>query len=201
MTDCLFTYMFAFCLSALVIGVHVIKCDRTDTCDENLLEGTFELLEDIAVSTMPLGCEAEISAVTLSIFLTYHSFPFPFRCVPHPRHPSLSTHLMKYLSLHPRLRTGSADTILRAIEELTCKNAAMNRGGDTFIFKPKLLIEGDFLILASKYDAFSSFYSFVLNLSLSLVFLCSTVRFFTAYSNAFICPMSTQIFFALVMAV
>lgn len=34
----------------------------------------------------------------------------------------------------------------------------MNRGGDTFIFKPKLLIEGDFLILASKYDAFSSFY-------------------------------------------
>lgn len=38
------------------------------------------------------------------------------------RHPSLSTHLMKHLSLHPRLRTGSADTILRAIEELTCKN-------------------------------------------------------------------------------
>lgn len=122
MTDCLFTYMFACCLSALVIGVHVIKCDRTDTCDENLLEGTFELLEDIAVSTMPLGSEAEISAVTLSIFLTYHSFPLPFRCVPHPRHPSLSTHLMKHLSLHPRLRTGSADTILRAIEELTCKN-------------------------------------------------------------------------------
>lgn len=117
------------------------------------------------------------------------------------RHPSLSTHLMKHLSLHPRLRTCGADTILRAIEELTCKNAAMNRGGDTFIFKPKLLIEGDFLILASKYDAFSSFYSFVLNLSLSLVFLCSTVRFFTAYPNAFICPMSTQIFFALVMAV
>lgn len=79
--------------------------------------------------------------------------------------------------------------------------AAMNRGGDTFIFKPKLLIEGNLLILASKYDAFSSFYSFVLNLSLSLVFLCSTVKFFTAYPNAFICPMSTQIFFALVMAV
>ena len=29
---------------------------------------------------------------------------------------------MKHLSLHPRLRTCSADTILRAIEELTCKN-------------------------------------------------------------------------------
>ena len=33
----------------------------------------------------------------------------------------VSTHLMKHLSLHPRLRTCSADTILRAIEELTCK--------------------------------------------------------------------------------
>ena len=35
----------------------------------------------------------------------------------------ISAHLMKHLSLHPRLRTCSADTILRAIEELTCKNA------------------------------------------------------------------------------
>ena len=34
----------------------------------------------------------------------------------------VTTHLMKYLSLHPTLRTCSADTILRAIEELTCKN-------------------------------------------------------------------------------
>ena len=34
----------------------------------------------------------------------------------------VSTHLMKHLSLYPRLRTCSADTILRAIEELTCKN-------------------------------------------------------------------------------
>ena len=34
----------------------------------------------------------------------------------------VSTHLMKHLSLHPKLRTCSADTILRAIEELTCKN-------------------------------------------------------------------------------
>ena len=34
----------------------------------------------------------------------------------------ISTHLMKHLSLHPTLRTCSADTILRAIEELTCKN-------------------------------------------------------------------------------
>ena len=34
----------------------------------------------------------------------------------------VSTHLMKHLSLHPRLRTCSADTIHRAIEELACKN-------------------------------------------------------------------------------
>ena len=33
-----------------------------------------------------------------------------------------STHLMKHLSLHPTLRTCSADTILRAIGELTYKN-------------------------------------------------------------------------------
>ena len=34
----------------------------------------------------------------------------------------VTTHLMKHLSLHPTLRTCSADTILRAIGELTCKN-------------------------------------------------------------------------------
>lgn len=31
----------------------------------------------------------------------------------------VTTHLMKHLSLHPTLRTCSADTILRAIEELS----------------------------------------------------------------------------------
>ena len=36
----------------------------------------------------------------------------------------VTTHLMKHLSLQPTLRTCSADTILRAIEELTCKNAS-----------------------------------------------------------------------------
>ena len=34
----------------------------------------------------------------------------------------VTTHLMRHLSLHPSLRTCSADTILRAIEELTCGN-------------------------------------------------------------------------------
>ena len=34
----------------------------------------------------------------------------------------MTTHLMKHLSLHPTLRTCSADTILRAIAELTVDN-------------------------------------------------------------------------------
>ena len=34
----------------------------------------------------------------------------------------VSTHLMSHLSLHPTLRTCSADTILRAVKELTCDN-------------------------------------------------------------------------------
>jgi hypothetical protein len=34
----------------------------------------------------------------------------------------VKTHLMRHLSLHPSLRTCSADIILRAIEELTCEN-------------------------------------------------------------------------------
>lgn len=34
----------------------------------------------------------------------------------------VTTHLMEHLSLHPTLRTCSADTVLRAIEELTCEN-------------------------------------------------------------------------------
>ena len=34
----------------------------------------------------------------------------------------VTTHLVRHLSLHPSLRTCSADTILRAIEELTCEN-------------------------------------------------------------------------------
>ncbi|MFX8152864.1 IS1380 family transposase, partial [Acinetobacter baumannii] len=34
----------------------------------------------------------------------------------------VTTHLMKHLSLHPTLRTCSADTILRAIKELTRDN-------------------------------------------------------------------------------
>ena len=33
----------------------------------------------------------------------------------------VTTHLMKHLSLHTTLRTCSAETILHAIEELTCK--------------------------------------------------------------------------------
>ena len=50
----------------------------------------------------------------------------------------VTTHLMRHLSLHPSLRTCSADTILRAIEELTCENttyqSASGRG-----WRPKSL--------------------------------------------------------------
>ena len=42
----------------------------------------------------------------------------------------VTTHLMKHLSLHPTLRTCSADTILRAIEELTCKNITYKSASD-----------------------------------------------------------------------
>ena len=46
----------------------------------------------------------------------------------------ISTHLMKHLSLHPTLRTCSADTILRAIEELTCKNTTYKSASGNELF-------------------------------------------------------------------
>ena len=39
----------------------------------------------------------------------------------------VSSHLMPHLSLHPTLRTCSADTILRAIKELTGQNVTYTR--------------------------------------------------------------------------
>lgn len=47
----------------------------------------------------------------------------------------VSSHLMKHLSLHPRLRTCSADTILRAIKELTTENISYTSdAGKTYDF-------------------------------------------------------------------
>lgn len=41
-----------------------------------------------------------------------------------------TTHLVRHLSLHPFLRTSCADTILRAIEELTCENTTYQSASD-----------------------------------------------------------------------
>ena len=60
----------------------------------------------------------------------------------------VTTHLMQHLSLHPKLRTCSADTILRAIKELTQKNISYTSDtGKTYDFNTaatlnKLLING-----------------------------------------------------------
>ncbi len=74
----------------------------------------------------------------------------------------VSTHLMKHLSLYPRLRTCSADTILRAIEELTCENTTYTSdSGKSYDFNiadkmNKLLInallETDQLEAGKEYD-------------------------------------------------
>ena len=42
----------------------------------------------------------------------------------------VTTHLMRHLSLHPTLRTCSADTILRAIRELTVENISYTSNSD-----------------------------------------------------------------------
>ena len=42
----------------------------------------------------------------------------------------VKTHLMRHLSLHPSLRTCSADIMLRAIEELNCENATYQSASD-----------------------------------------------------------------------
>ncbi len=42
----------------------------------------------------------------------------------------ISVHLMRHLFLHPRLRTCSADTIHRAIRELTCENTVYRSDSD-----------------------------------------------------------------------
>ena len=60
----------------------------------------------------------------------------------------VTTHLMQHLSLHPKLRTCSADTILRAIKELTQENISYTSDtGKTYDFNTadtlnKLLING-----------------------------------------------------------
>ncbi len=83
----------------------------------SIMEQFDALLSDIIDSTLGLRCMAcgyqysEIFRSLMCVFFCGGS------CVE-----DVSTHFMRHLSCHPKLRTCSADTILRAIKELTVSN-------------------------------------------------------------------------------
>ena len=95
-----------------------IKCEKLTP-----LVGIFSIMEQFDAllaqtinSTLGLRCTMfgyQYSEILLSLICVYLCFVAWIEDV--------TTHLMKHLSLHPTLRTCSADTILRAIEELTGK--------------------------------------------------------------------------------
>ena len=69
----------------------------------------------------------------------------------------VTTQLMRHLSLHPSLRTCSADTILRAIEELTCENTTyQSASGRVYDFntadKMNSLLVNALLATGQEYD-------------------------------------------------
>ncbi len=75
------------------------------------------LMTQVIDSTLGLRCKSygyQYSEILRSLMCVYFCGG---SCIE-----DVTTHLMKHLSLHPTLRTCSADTILRAIEELTCDN-------------------------------------------------------------------------------
>lgn len=75
------------------------------------------LLSQTIDSTLGLRCKSygyQLSEIFRSLMCVYFCGG---TCIE-----DVSTHLTNHISLHPQLRTCSADTILRAIEELTCKN-------------------------------------------------------------------------------
>ncbi len=77
------------------------------------------LLSDVIDSTLGLRCKYygyRYSEIIRSLMCVYFCGD---SCVE-----DISVHLMRHLSLHPRLRTCSADTIFRAIRGLTCENTA-----------------------------------------------------------------------------
>ena len=83
----------------------------------SIMEQFNSMLSSVIDSTLGLRCKLygyQYSEILRSLMCVYFCGG---SCIE-----DVSTHLMKHLSLHPRLRTCSADTILRAIEELTCKN-------------------------------------------------------------------------------
>ena len=83
----------------------------------SIMEQFDSILSSVIDSTLGLRCKSfgyrysEIIRSLMSIYFCGGS------CIE-----DVTTHLMKHLSLHPTLRTCSADTILRAIEELTFKS-------------------------------------------------------------------------------
>lgn len=83
----------------------------------SIMEQFDSMLSSVIDSTLGLRCTmfgyqySEIIRSLMSIYFCGGS------CVE-----DVTTHLMPHLSLHPTLRTCSADTILRAIKELTVDN-------------------------------------------------------------------------------
>lgn len=82
-----------------------------------IMEQFDALMTQVIDSTLGLRCKSygyQYSEILRSLMCVYFCGG---SCIE-----DVTTHLMKHLSLHPTLRTCSADTILRAIEELTCDN-------------------------------------------------------------------------------
>ena len=83
----------------------------------SIMEQFDSMLSSVIDSTLGLRCKLygyQYSEIFRSLMCVYFCGG---SCIE-----DVSTHLMQHISLHPRLRTCSADTILRAIEELTCEN-------------------------------------------------------------------------------
>lgn len=83
----------------------------------SIMEQFDSILSSVIDSTLGLRCKSygyQYSEIFRSLMCVYFCGG---SCIE-----DVSTHLLKHLSLHPKLRTCSSDTILRAIEELTCEN-------------------------------------------------------------------------------
>ena len=109
----------------------------------SIMEQFDSILGPVIDSTLGLRCKlygyqySEILRSLMSVYFCGGS------CIE-----DVTTHLMQHLSLHPELRTRSADTILRAIKELTQENISYTSdAGKTYDFNSadtlnRLLING-----------------------------------------------------------
>ena len=83
----------------------------------SIMEHFDALLSKTIDSTLGLRCKSygyQYSEIIRSLMCVYFCGG---SCIE-----DVSNHLMKHLSMHPNLRTCSADTILRSLEELSCEN-------------------------------------------------------------------------------